>query len=97
MTYSLRVSIEAELDILEVTNYYDNINADLCDRFLAELNRMLIKIAINPQFYSYISSNSLTNFRDIKLASFLFVIIYEISNSDVIIAAVLNTHRKPFL
>jgi|GEM_PF-3415333 len=54
MTYSLRVSIEAELDILEAADYYDNINADLCDRFLAELNTMLIKIAINPQFYSYI-------------------------------------------
>ena len=97
MTYSLRVSIEAELDLVDAANYYDNINADLCERFLAEVTTTLIKIATNPQYYSYISSNSLTNFRDTKLTSFPFVIIYEINDSDVIITAVMNTYKSPFL
>ena len=96
MAYNLRISLRAEIETIDATNYYDEISRELGNRFLSELGDTHQKITTNPQFYAYISSNPEDQFRDVKLKSFPYVIIFEVHDDSIIITAVLNTHRKPF-
>lgn len=95
MAYNLKISLRAEVEALEATNYYDEISDDLGDRFLVELSIVCRKIETNPEYYSYISSNPIDNFRDIKMKSFPFVVIFEICGQDVMVTSVMNTSREP--
>lgn len=97
MAYNLSISLRADIDTINAIDYYDQINPALGDRFIAELKEAYQKIKSNPEYYSYISSNPKDKFRDIKLQSFPYVVIYEIHETDIFINAVLNTHRKPLV
>jgi len=97
MAYELFISKQADGDIFDAIDYYDKINPLLSDRFLTELFDTLQKIRNNPQFYSFISSNSMDKFRDVKLRSFPYVVIFEIHKTIVYIAAVMHTSKKPFI
>lgn len=97
MVYRLLISIQAEEDVLNAIDYYDNINPFLGSRFLSELFDAYYKRTDNPEQYSYVSSNRQFSFRDLKLKSFPYVIIFEVKDFDIYVTAVLNTHRKPFI
>ena len=97
MVYELFISTQADGDIFDAIDYYDKINPLLSDRFLNELFDTFQKIKNNPQFYSYISSNSMDKFRDVKLKSFPYVVIFEIHEMIAYIGAVMHTSRKPFI
>ena len=97
MEYRLQISIRAQNDAIDAIDYYDNINSDLGTRFITELSDIYKQLKANPQFYSLISSNPADKFRDVKLASFPYVVIYEIYETDVVITSVMSTHRKPFV
>jgi hypothetical protein len=97
MEYSLHVSLRARNDIVNAIDYYDDISAELCNRFLAELSETYKKLTGHPQFYSLVSSNPKDQFRDIKLKSFPYVVIYEIYETKVIVIAMMNTSRNPFI
>lgn len=96
MAYELRISAHADTDILDAIDYYDKINPLLADRFSLELLDTFQKIKNNPQFYSYISKNPVDKFRDVKITSFPYVVIYEVHEAIVYISAVMHTSRKPF-
>ncbi len=95
--FNLHISDRAEEDVINATDYYDQINPDLGNRFLSELHETYDVLKANPQFYSYISSDPSNKFRDVKLKSFPYLVIYEIINNDVFITAVMHTNRKPFI
>ena len=96
MVYNLRISQQADVDTLNAIDYYDQISPLLGNRFIRELNEAYQKIKNNPEYYSYISTNPKDKFRDIKLPSFPYLVIFEIFQTEVIINTVLNTHKKPF-
>ena len=95
MSYNLIVTAVAEDHILNACDYYETQQPGLSDRFLAELQSVYKKRSSNPQYYSYISTHPGDQYRDVSLYKFPFVVIYEISDEDVIVIAVFNTHRKP--
>lgn len=97
MAYKLRISIQAQKDVLNAIDYYDQINPFLGSRFLSELFDIYQKITHNPEQYSYISSDKRYQFRDVKLRSFPYVVIYEVIDHNIYITAVLNTYKKPFI
>ena len=97
MAHSFRISIQAEEDTLNATDYYDNISPALGDRFIFELIETYQKIKNNPQHYSFISPDPKDKFRDVKLPSFPYVVVFEIVSAEIIVTAVLNTHRRPFI
>jgi mRNA-degrading endonuclease RelE of RelBE toxin-antitoxin system len=93
MAYNLEISRRAEAEALEAVNYYDEIDDDLGDRFLYELSSVYRKIETNPEYYSYLSDKPSDNFRDIKMKSFPFVVIFEFDGQDVVVTSVMNTNR----
>lgn len=93
MLYNLLISKDAENDAINAVDYYDNINSKLGDRFIKELSDTYSKIQQNPDSFSFINASS--ELRDIKLKSFPYVVIYIVSKTNVVVIAVLNTHRKP--
>lgn len=97
MGYKLRVSEQAEKDSLNAIDYYDQINPFLSSRFISELFEVYQRITHNPEQYSYISSDKQYQFRDVKLKSFPYAVIYEVRECDIYVTAILNTYRKPFI
>ena len=76
-------------------DYYDHINPQLGERFFIELLETYQKLSSSPQHYSFISSVRNTTVRDVKLPSFPYVVIYEITGNSVYIISVMNCYRKP--
>ena len=95
MEYSLHISNQAEQETLDVIDYYDSINPLLGERFLSELYHIYDKLADNPFLYSFVSANPIYQFRDIKLRSFPYLVIYEVHESKIHITSVRHTKRKP--
>lgn len=93
MSYNLIITTTAEQHVLDACIYYEQQRTGLAEDFLSELYIAYKKIAAHPEYYGYISSKD--SYRDISLRKFPFVVIYEVTNADVIIVAVFNTHRKP--
>lgn len=96
MVFKIHVSSRAEDDTINALDYYDKINPALGSRFLYELQDTYQKIRDNPQYYSYISPEPNDKFRDVKMKSFPYLVIYEVYNEDIYISAVMHTFRKPF-
>ncbi len=93
--HNIEVSLEAEQDIENAIDYYFAINIDLVFKFRDELYVAYEKIAVNPQFYKYISKNKKKQFRRIQLKSFPYIIIYSINGNAIVVNSVFNTYRKP--
>jgi hypothetical protein len=97
MEYELIFSARSEEETKSAIDYYDQINPELGDRFFIELLETYKKLAITPQYYSFISSVRDTNIRDIKLPSFPYVVVFEITGTTVNVISVMNCYRKPFI
>ena len=95
MAYNIHVSIGAQQDVYHAIAYYSRINPLLGDRFLQELLDTYRKLEENPQFYGYVSINPIDKFRDVKMKSFPYNIVYEIHLNNVFISAVFNNYRNP--
>lgn len=76
MAYNRHVSHAAQQDVYRAIAYYARINPLLGDRFLQEFLDTYKKLAVNPQFYGYVSANPTDKFRDVKMKSFPYNIIY---------------------
>ncbi|PQJ11095.1 hypothetical protein CJD36_014095 [Flavipsychrobacter stenotrophus] len=94
MAYNFIVSIEAELETISATDYYDNKSVSLGTKFLADLNASYSKLITNPQYYKYIARNRKAGLRCIKLKKFPFLVVYHVHMDNITIVSVLNTHRK---
>ena len=97
MEYNLLFTKRANDETRDALDYYDGINPKLGTRFLNELLATYEKLAANPQFYSFVLSNRKSNIRDVKLHSFLYVVVYEIRENTVMVISVMNTYRKPII
>lgn len=72
-------------------DWYEEQQLGLGDRFLKELNGCYDKIESLPQSYAKIKSN----FRQVVLQVFPYVVVFEILNHNVIVYAVFHTSRNP--
>ena len=97
MKFELIFSERIEEDAKVAIDYYYKINPELGSRFFDELLATYNKIETTPQHYSYITSPVRSKLRDLKLPSFPYVVIFEISGSVVYIVALMSTHRKPLI
>lgn len=94
MAYNLVIVEEAYLETLEAYNYYEEKQQGLGETFLLSLQKRYIDLSRNPQYYSFISNDSAQIFRDVKVDKFPYVVIFEISETDVIIYSVHLTHKR---
>ena len=88
--YELIFKPEAELEINESFNYYEDQLEGLGERFLNELDKVINSILKTPNGFQ-----KFYNYRQIPLDIFPFVLIYEIDNKSLIIYAVFKTPQDP--
>ena len=90
MTYSFHHDAERELE--EAENYYDNIDEQLGDRFRAEVEVSIARILAFPKLWHPLTKTV----RRRRLSSFPYGIIYRAKSEDEIrILAVMHLHREP--
>ena len=95
MPFTVIVKQEAHQDTIEAYNYYETKLTGLGERFLNALQQRYKELSENPTFYSYIDEDPLKILRDVKLEKFPFVVVYEITENQVVVYAVHNTYKHP--
>lgn len=95
MLYLLIIKEEAHVDIGNAYKYYEGKQIGLGEKFLQALVKRFNDLSQHPTHYSFIEENAKRIFRDVKLEKFPYVIVYEISNEEVIVYAVFNVHQNP--
>ena len=91
MTFSLEITTEANLEIVEAYVYYEEKQAGLGERFLKQLDKYFIKILQTPKHYAV----KRKPYREAFIRKFPFLIIYEVTEEKIIVYSVFNTSRNP--
>ena len=91
MTYQLIVRPEAEEDIKEAYQWYEEQGVRLGDDFLLCIEEGLSKIQRDPKMYPIVYRN----IRRILIRRFPFGIFYVVSSEKLVVLAVLHGRRDP--
>ncbi|WKK74502.1 type II toxin-antitoxin system RelE/ParE family toxin [Marivirga salinae] len=89
MSYSLIVRPEAELDILESSQWYEDKQENLGVRFLDEVEEKIHLITQNPLHYQVRYKNT----RLALIKHFPYAIHFIVNQQDIIVLAVLGTRE----
>jgi plasmid stabilization system protein ParE len=94
MKFQLIITSHALQDTKDAYYYYEQIRAGLGEQFLENLERRYGALSENPELYSYSDDKKIL--RDVIIEGFPYLIVYEISDSYVVIFSIHNTNRKPY-
>lgn len=78
-------------DSAAAIEYYDAVSPGLGSGFVAELERTLQRVLLNPEAWARVSDEH----RRCRLRRFPYAVIYSISDDTVLVAAVYHLHRRP--
>lgn len=81
----------AKIELDEAIEYYNSESSGLGDSFLLETLNTIERIKLFPNAWHPFSSIT----RRCKLRRFPYGIVYQTLNTDILIVAVANLHRKP--
>ena len=82
---------EANIEVVEAYTYYEKELEGLGERFLQELDRVILDINLSPKGFKKFTENT----RQVPMAVFPYVIIYEVIKKTLIIYAVFQTKQDP--
>jgi toxin ParE1/3/4 len=85
----------AKDDLCDITDYYADINPDLADRFIQELNSVLLTLCRHPEMGSrrYAHFLPAQSLRVWQLDRFPFLIFYRIDSEQVTVQRILHERR----
>lgn len=92
MVYNLLIAEDAKREIDEGYLYYEQLQEGLGEKFLSAIINRFSDLSTHPEFYSFIDSKNLL--RDVAVAPFPYVIVFEIMDNDVVIFSVHLTYRQ---
>jgi toxin ParE1/3/4 len=90
--YRLQILRQARDDMQSSANWYNEQQAGLGERFLAEVIKTLRLTEAGPLHYEQKFSKK---FRFAKVHDFPFVVVFKIKNDLVVINSVFHTSRNP--
>ena len=90
MEYRLAIKSLATIEALEAYDYYEGKNSS-GENFFTELDNCYSRILDQPLAFGY----SNPPYREAKVNRFLYVVIYEVKEFDVIVYSVFNTYQDP--
>ena len=93
MTYSITVRKEAEFDITETLNVYEEHRLGLGHDFLLCVDAVISKIERNTLLYKKIYKD----LRRVPIGRFPFRIFYLVQSQHIIITAVFHAQKNPVL
>ena len=86
---------EAREDILRISNLYDRRSVALGNKFLAEYDALIQRILAQPRLCSRVSRQPRgREIRQGSLKRFPFVLIYEVTPSEIVVLAVTHNRTK---
>jgi toxin ParE1/3/4 len=91
MGFKLKLSTQAQLDIWDIIDWYENKQPGLGERFDSDLISIFYKIAENPTLYSYYQKE----FRRAVLKNFSYLIIFKVTQNEVVVYTVVYGGRDP--
>ena len=91
MRYNITLSLEAEDDIFNAYQWYEQQKAGLGDEFTGALENSFSSIQSNPDTYGFRRKN----IRGCLLKRFPYLVLYLIDDSNIRIISIFHTHRKP--
>ena len=94
MAYPYRSQELAHKEYIEAYGWYEQRQKGLGDRFMDSVEKRLQQISEHPEYYGR-KQNS--NFREVKVANFPYIIVYEFfkQNRLIHIAAIYHSKRNP--
>lgn len=91
MALPLKIRIEYFEKLSEIFEYYRSINEDLAIRFYHEADAALLRIEENPQSFQIQTKN----YRQILLKNFPYQIIYELTDTEIIVYILFPARSNP--
>ncbi len=91
MAYTVSVKPGAEEDIEHAYNWYEDQRQGLGEEFLTELVYCYKKLEQHPTAFGKVFKT----YRQVALKRFPYVVVFEVSKSEVIIYAIFHTSRHP--
>lgn len=91
MKYQLTVRKEAELDILEYFNFYEEHRPGLGHDFLLCIDAVISKIERNPLLYKKIYKD----LRRVPIERFPYRIFYFVQSQHIVITAIFHAQKDP--
>lgn len=87
---TIRLRLEAELEIEDAFERYRRENPRIADRFLDDISKSLKKIQQNPRLYPSYTGNT----RRRILGSFPYSVIYQEKEEVILIVAIAHAKRR---
>ena len=91
MTLQLIIGLEAHRDIEESGLYYESRRVGLGDRFLAEVDDLLLRVSSNPLQFPEVGDRV----RRGLLRRFPYAVYFLVDKQAVTVLACLHQHRRP--
>jgi mRNA-degrading endonuclease RelE of RelBE toxin-antitoxin system len=93
MNYNIVFHPEAEKEYIAGLNWYEKEKAGLGLEFEEAINKVLYKISLQPENYSYTRGD----YREAKISIFPYSIVFKISHKKnfIYVVAVYHTKRNP--
>jgi plasmid stabilization system protein ParE len=91
--FEVHVQSEALLEIQEAFQWYESQQEDLGWKFISTFEEACRQLSLHPHHYASVNEH----FRRIRMPVFPYLIVYEISQSDVFIIAVRHAARRPLI
>jgi plasmid stabilization system protein ParE len=91
MPYIIAVTAGAEEDIVHAYNWYEDQREGIGEQFLKELELYYKKLEQQPTAFGKVSKN----YRQVVLKQFPYIIVFELTKTDVVIYAVSHRSRNP--
>jgi len=93
MPYTIVIKEPARVDIQVAYDHYELESKGLGEDFLDKLLKRFHDLENKPHNYGYIDDQNII--RDVKIKKFPYVIIFEITEAEVIVYSVHNTSKDP--
>lgn len=92
MSYRVDLKLEAHQDIFETMLWYESQRDGLGAEFYKEVENVKNILSVNPTSFEIKYKE---NVRWVRTERFPYIVVYVVNESNVVILAVVSTHRHP--
>lgn len=89
--HKLTITLRAQLDISDASEFYEYKQQNLSDYFVLSLNECLNVIRFTPEIFKI----SFKNYREAKIRNFPYIVIYKVIDDEIIVTNIFNTYQNP--
>ena len=95
MQFQVIIREQAVKDAQDAYDWYEDQVPGLGERFLQELGMAYVKLGHSPRNYGFADGQDVLVFRDYRLPSFPYLVVFEVMDLRVIVHAVFHARMAP--